>query len=55
MQAGLSRLTSRFDVHEAGEDYAELAGAWLDPDTSGLWPQPHVRGAMADKRVLASY
>jgi len=33
--AGLSRLTSRFDMHEDGVDYAEMADLWLDEQ---LWP-----------------
>jgi len=36
LPAGLSRLTSRFDMDEEGVDYAEIADLLLDPDTSGL-------------------
>jgi len=42
-------------MDEDNVDSAEAADSWLDPDTSGLWPQPHVTGAMTDSRVLASY
>ncbi|MHC4175391.1 MAG: hypothetical protein ACYST5_20970 [Planctomycetota bacterium] len=30
LPAGLSRLTSRSDMHQDGEDYGELADSWLD-------------------------
>ncbi len=40
MQAGLSRLTSHFEMREGGVDYGEQVDSWLDPDTSELWPKP---------------
>jgi hypothetical protein len=37
LPAGLSRLTSRFDMNEYGVVYAELTDSQLDEQ---LWPQP---------------
>jgi hypothetical protein len=37
LSAGLSRLTSRFDMDEYGVVYAELTESQLDEQ---LWPQP---------------